>query len=153
MNRPHRVLFVAPYPLWLQRGNTVTIDRIARGLRQAGVHVSLLEPGRKLPRGKFDLVHGFHAYWAGPRALALAERLKLPCVITLTGTDLNHDLFARDRREVVRHVLEQADGLVVFIPDSSKRLRRRVPRAAGKVHVIPQGVRRQFFVCGAGQAG
>ncbi|MFQ5778211.1 MAG: glycosyltransferase [Terriglobia bacterium] len=148
-----RVLFVAPYPLGQPRGNTVTIDRIARGLRHAGMRVTLLEPNQRLPRGKFDLVHGFHAYHAGPRALALAQRLKLPCVITLTGTDLNRDLNARDRRRVVRRVLERADALVVFIPESGRRLRGRVPRVAGRVHVIPQGVRRQFFVCGAGQAG
>ena len=42
------------------------------------------------------LLHAFHARRAGPLALDLASRLGVPLVVTLTGTDANHDL-ARGR--------------------------------------------------------
>lgn len=152
MNRPLRVLLVAPHPLEQPRGNSVTLERIARGLRQHGVRVGLLGPGQLPPRGRFDLVHAFHAYRAGPRALALAERMNVPCVVSLTGTDVNRDLKAPGRRHIVRRVLAKAAAVIVFIPETQKWLRRRVPHLSRKTRVIPQAAAPRFFLCRAGDA-
>ena len=48
-----------------------------------------------------DLVHGFHAFRVGPLAVRLARRLEIPLVVTLTGTDANHDLFDPARAPIV----------------------------------------------------
>ena len=140
MLRRVQVLLVAPYPLGQPRGNSVTIERIARGLRQQGARVTLLSPTQPVPRRRFDLVHAFHAYRAGPRGLTLAQQWNAALVVTLTGTDFNHDLRLPARRSVVRRVLEQVDALIVFDAQAQQRLRERVAGVAGRVRVIPQAV-------------
>src|SRR5207249_3789782 len=60
-----------------------------------------------------SLVHAFHAWRVGPLALRLARRMEIPLIVTLTGTDANHDLFDPDRAAVVRRVLEGAAAVVV----------------------------------------
>ncbi len=140
MSRRLQVLLVAPYPLGQPRGNSVTIERIARGLRQQGARVSILSPAQPPPRRRFDLVHAFHAYRAGPRALALAQQWNAALVVTLTGTDFNHDLRLPARRPVVRRVLANTDALIVFDAQARQRLRERAAGVAGRVQVVPQAV-------------
>ena len=54
------------------------------------------------------LIHAFHAYRAGPLGLTMARRIGCPLVVTLTGTDVNLDLFDAERSSAVRRVLEGA---------------------------------------------
>ncbi len=140
MSRRLQVLLVAPYPMRPPRGNSVTIERIARGLRQQGARVTLLSPAQPPPRRRFDLVHAFHAYRAGPRGLTLAQQWNAALVVTLTGTDFNHDLRLPARRPVVRRVLEQTDALIVFDAQARQRLRERAAGVASRVRVVPQAV-------------
>lgn len=151
-----RVLLLAPHPLGEPRGNSVTLMRFAATLRAAGARVRLLGPDqpdpsaslRAGPRQTFDIIHAFHATKAGPRALRMAERSAAPCVITLTGTDINLDLGSRARQKRVERVLTQARALVAFHPAMRNNLRRRRPLWATKTHVIPAAVAPRFFACG-----
>lgn len=73
------------------RGNGTTVGRWMEGLLERGHRVTVVDP-RHVPApsavGGHDLVHGYHARRAGPAAAALAQRLGLPLVVSLGGTDL-----------------------------------------------------------------
>lgn len=148
-----RVLLVAPHPLGEPRGNSVTLARLADGLRAAGARVKLLGPEQPNPRGRFDIVHAFHATKAGPRALRVARLGGGALVVTLTGTDLNQDLQDSGRGKIVRRVLKQASALVAFSAADRARLRRYSEVWAAKTRVIPAAVAPQFFSCGMGREG
>jgi len=148
-----RVLLVAPHSLGEPRGNSVTLARLAAGLRAAGARVGLLAPGQPNPRGRFTIIHAFHATKAGPRALRIAKLSGGALVVTLTGTDLNQDLPDSWRGKVVRRILEQASALLVFSAAGRARLRRHSKSWAEKTRVIPAAVAPQFFSCGMGRKG
>lgn len=147
-----RVLVVAPHSLSEPRGNSVTLARLAEGLRAAGAHVKLLGPDQADPRGSFDIVHAFHATKAGPRALRIAGQGGT-LVVTLTGTDLNQDLQDPSHRRLTRRILGRAAALVVFSEADRARLRRHSKAWAAKTRVIPAGVAPEFFACGPARKG
>ncbi|MEK7838497.1 MAG: glycosyl transferase family 1, partial [candidate division NC10 bacterium] len=111
-----RVAVLTPFAFPSVRGNAITVERIARGLRSRGVDLRVWDvsaaPESRIEREVLafapTLIHAFHAYRVGPLALRLARRAEVPLVVTLTGTDANHDLFDPERAAVVRRVLEGA---------------------------------------------
>ena len=147
-----RVLLVAPHSLSEPRGNSVTLARLAEGLRAAGARVKLLGPDQADQRGSFEIVHAFHATKAGPRALRIAGQGGA-LVVTLTGTDLNQDLQDPRHRRLTRRILGRAAALVVFSEADRARLRRQAKAWAAKARVIPAGVGPQFFACGPARRG
>jgi glycosyltransferase involved in cell wall biosynthesis len=84
------------------------------------------------------LIHAFHAHRVGPFALRLARRMEIPLVVTLTGTDVNHDLFDPERAPLVRHVLEGAASLVVFHDTMAARITAALPDLRGRLTTIAQ---------------
>jgi hypothetical protein len=62
-------------------------------------------------------------------------------VVTLTGTDANHDLSDRSRGPVVRQVLEAAAAVVAFHHSVAAAVVARLPGLAERVVVVPQSVR------------
>src|SRR5262245_24370159 len=119
---PRRVALLTPFASPSVRGNAVTVARIAAGLRRRGVGLRVWDLSiaaettiaREVETFRPELVHAFHAFRVGPLALRLARRLEVSLVVTLTGTDANHDLFDPSRAPVVRRVLEGAGALVAF---------------------------------------
>src|SRR5215475_8338291 len=109
-----RVAMLTPYFTPAVRGNAVTVERVARGLVERGTDVRVWDLSvtteaalqAEVRAHRPDLIHAFHATLAGPAALRLARWLEVPLVVTLTGTDVNHDLFDPHRAGVVRPVLE-----------------------------------------------
>jgi glycosyltransferase involved in cell wall biosynthesis len=144
-----RVALLAPFTAPSVRGNAITVDRIARGLRDRGVGVRVWDvsvtPQPEIEAEVHDyaptLIHAFHAWRVGPLALRLARRAELPLVVTLTGTDANHDLADPARAATVREVLEGAAAVVAFHESIARRITSTVPAVAGRITVIPQGVR------------
>ncbi|EDL66346.1 glycosyltransferase [Bacillus sp. SG-1] len=124
-----------------QRGNTVTVQRIADGLETHGVDTEIVsvtgDPGyTSLPEA--DLIHGFHAY----KFFSFKQRLKenqAPFVITMTGTDLNHDLFDESRRAMVLECLKEASAITVFDETAKETLMKEMNGIHSKIHVIHQG--------------
>jgi len=141
-----RIALLTPFAAPAIGGNAVTVDRIARGLSRRGLSVRVWDIRTtpeaaleaELARFRPDLVHGFHAYRVGPVALRLSRRLGVPLVITLTGTDANHDLLDANRAPSVRPVVEEAAALVVFHESIRDRLTAVSPGAGARVHVIAQ---------------
>ena len=140
---------LTPFAFPSVRGNAITVERIARGLRDRGVELEvwdlsrMSEPviEREVEAFRPGLVHGFHAYRVGPLALRLARRLEVPLAVTITGTDANHDLFDPARAAVVRHVLEGAAAVAVFHDSIGTRIVGALPDLAPRIVPIPQATR------------
>ena len=143
------VTLVTPYYVPSFRGNAITVERVARGLTALGVAVSVVDLSQlsegealeSLAASSPHVVHAFHAYRGGPVASDYARRAGIPLVVSLTGTDANHDLFDPERGITVRKVLEGAEALVVFHETLRAKVLDVLPGIAPKVRVIPQSVR------------
>jgi glycosyltransferase involved in cell wall biosynthesis len=134
-----KVTIVSPhYHEW--RGNKITAERIERGIRDAGVTVSIVsstDENVSIP-GDTNLLHGLHAY-----KFALFYKklhIQLPYIITLTGTDINDDIDNPDRRPLILECLRNADFIHVFETGMKDKVVSYLPGAASKIHTIPQGV-------------
>jgi glycosyltransferase involved in cell wall biosynthesis len=141
-----RITLLTPFAFPSVRGNAVTVDRVARGLRGHGVELAVWDLS-VTPEAVIEsaveafqpsVVHAFHAFRVGPLALRLARRLEVSLVVTLTGTDANHDLFDPERAGVVRRVLEGAATLVVFHASIADRVAAALPDLRARIVVVPQ---------------
>lgn len=143
-----RVALVTPFDLPSVRGNAITVRRIFEGLRARGVsamivdleRISEADAGARIAAFAPELIHAFHAYRAGPIARRLALAGKLPLVVTLTGTDANHDLVDPARSQVVKEVLSSASVIVAFHDSIRRNVLARLPDLAPRFFVIPQSV-------------
>ena len=139
---------LSPVYLPSLRGNSITVNRIANGLRARGVELRVWDcsttPTDQLETEveayRPDLIHAFHAYRVGPLALKLSQSLKVPLLVTITGTDGNLDLFDAERSQIVRRVLVETDRVVVFQESMREQIARELPDVAAKIVVIPQSV-------------
>jgi glycosyltransferase involved in cell wall biosynthesis len=146
---PPRVAVLTPFFQPSVRGNAITVARVVRGLRERGldlrVHDLSIIPDTALEAAlaaeRPALIHAFHAYRTGPLALRWARNLEIPLVVTLTGTDANHDLFDPDRAPVVRRVLEGAARVTVFHASIAARVSAALPDLTRRLVVVPQAVR------------
>lgn len=144
-----RVAVLTPFASPAVRGNAVTVDRVVRGLRERGLEVAMWDLSvtpEATVEGALDayrpaLIHAFHAFRAGPLALRLARRAEIPLVVTLTGTDANHDLFDPDRAPVVRRVLEGATVITAFHGSIVERVGAALPDLRSRFVAIAQAVR------------
>jgi hypothetical protein len=113
---PARIALLTPFAFPSVTGNAVTVARVTRGLAARGVEVRVWDRSvsseaaieAEVEAFGPSIVHAFHAWRVGPLALRLARRAEIPLVVTLTGTDANHDLFDPERAAVVRRVLDGA---------------------------------------------
>ncbi len=143
-----RVALLTPFALPTLRGNAITVGRIARGLDARGVAVRVFDlsadPPRRLEAALRayapTLVHAFHAYRSGPLALRAARRAGVPLVVTVTGTDVNHDIGDPARARVVSGVLSGATAVTVFHESMAERIRAALPGVACRIAVVPQSV-------------
>ena len=130
------------------QGNAVTVDRLVRGLSARGVEARVwdlsasAEPDvlASILAARPCLVHVFHAYRAGPLALEAARRLAVPLVVTLTGTDANHDLVEPGSGATVARVLTAAAAVTVFHRSITARLADALAEVVPRVAEIPQAV-------------
>ena len=107
---------LTPFAFPSVRGNAVTTERIVAGLRERGEDIRTwdlsaaaeADIAAAVEAWRPGLIHAFHAFRAGPLALRLARRLEIPLVVTLTGTDANHELLDAEHAPTVRRVLEGA---------------------------------------------
>jgi glycosyltransferase involved in cell wall biosynthesis len=145
---PARAALLTPSASPSVRGNAVTVARIARGLAARGVDVRVWDRSRcdeatieaEVQAFAPSIVHAFHAWRLGPLGLRLARRAELPFVVTLTGTDVNHDLFDPERAAVVRRVLEGAARIVVFDDAIGARVAAALPDLRERIARVPQAV-------------
>lgn len=144
-----RLAILAPHAAPAVLGNAVTVQRVARGLRERDEELRVWdvsdEPERtvaaEVEAYRPTLVHAFHARRTGPLGLRLARRLQVPLVVTLTGTDANHDLSDPERAPVVRQVLAGAAAITAFHASIVDNVVAVVPDIRARLVVVPQSVR------------
>ena len=143
-----RVAILTPFASPSVRGNAITAERIARGLRQRGVELRVWDLS-VVPETAVEhqvrqfgpaVVHAFHALRTGPAALRLARHADVPLLVTVTGTDVNQDLLDPDSAGVVRRVLEGAAAISVFDESMATAIIEALPEAAARLVVVPQSV-------------
>lgn len=142
------VAVLAPFALPAVRGNAVTVQRIVAGLRARDVDVALWDVSTvpegtvavDVERARPRLIHAFHALRTGPLALRLARRLEVPLVVTLTGTDANHELLDPTNAPQVRRVLEGAATVTAFDASVVEHVARILPDLRARLVVVPQAV-------------
>ena len=141
-----RSALISPYSVGPLRGNIVTVRRIERHLREAGVEPLVLAAdtttadrrARLLDDFAPDVIHAFHAARCGALARHHAGRLHLPFLITITGSDL-HDPQLRDRPDTVQ-ALRSAAAVVCFTDDDVRLATGSFPFLRERVTLVPQGV-------------
>ena len=135
-----KIVLAAPnYPQ--PRGNTVTVRRIAANLEKIGVRteiVSITGENRARTLPEADLVHGFHAYYFHQFLQQFDQKPK-SYIITMTGTDLNADLFDPEKRPGVLSTLGGAEAIHVFDEAAKTTVLQEAPQFEGKVFAIAQG--------------
>jgi len=149
MLRSMPVAVLAPFAFPTVRGNAVTVQRIVTGLRARDVEVSLWDLSAApeaaiaaaVERARPAVIHAFHALRTGPLALRLARRLEIPLVVTLTGTDANHELLDPANAPQVRRVLEGASVVTVFDRSIAEHVAAILPDLRARLVVVPQSVR------------
>ena len=141
-----RVAVLTPFASPSVRGNAITVERITRGLRQRGVELRVWDLS-VVPEGAVEhqigqygpaVIHAFHAFRTGPTAVRLARRAGVPLLVTVTGTDVNQDLFDEDAAPIVQRVLEGAGAVSVFDESLAARIMEALPATAARLVVIPQ---------------
>jgi glycosyltransferase involved in cell wall biosynthesis len=143
-----RLALLTPFAFPSTRGNAVTVERIASGLRARGAGLEIWDLSSMTPSSLERraseyhpaLIHAFHAYRAGPLGLTLARRIGCPLVVTLTGTDVNLDLFDAERTAAVRQVLEGAAAVTVFHDSVAALAARALPGVRMRIVIVPQSV-------------
>ncbi|MBI4590095.1 MAG: glycosyltransferase family 4 protein [Candidatus Rokubacteria bacterium] len=141
-----RLGLLTPFDFPSVRGNAITVNRVARHLRQRGVELGVWDCSviaeaqveREMEGYRPALIHAFHAFRVGPLALRIARKLGVPLLVTITGTDGNHDLFDPERAQTVRRVLEGAATVTVFHETMLSKISNALPDLAAKIVVIPQ---------------
>jgi glycosyltransferase involved in cell wall biosynthesis len=144
-----RLAIVTPYYVPSVRGNSITVQRIESGLRDQGLTVRVwsLEhapPPHDVLEGlnafEPDLIHGFHATTSGTLVIDAARRLRVPAIISVTGTDANSDLFDPERRPSVVAALRHATRIVVFHDVMRVKIAGELPDVVERIRVIGQTV-------------
>ncbi len=141
-----KIILLCPFSKGPTRGNIITVQRIASYLNQMGCPAELLaldldHADRRLLTlvdNPPDLLHGFHAFQAGPKTRSVASYLQIPYIITLTGSDL-FDPAMRDHADT-KLVLQDAAGVTCFDQQVAALARQSFPFLADKLHIIHQGV-------------
>ncbi|GLB61292.1 hypothetical protein NCCP133_34220 [Cytobacillus sp. NCCP-133] len=123
------------------RGNTVTVQRISKGLEKLGIETEIISMTKDIRMSNLphtDIVHGFHAYRFGKFIEGLG---KIPetYMVTITGTDLNMDLFDESKRVDVIRTLINASAIHVFDEEAKLVLSNEIAGIQEKIFVIPQG--------------
>lgn len=134
-----KITFSSPhYDEW--RGNKITVERIADNMRRFGYITEIISSTGpfKEPVEGTELVHGFHAY----KFAIYYSKLQapVPYIITITGTDLNHDIFQEEKRPVIIECLQNAAFIHVFDSEMKKKVAEEVPGSLSKLCVIPQSI-------------
>lgn len=137
---------ICPFSQGPTRGNITSVQRIAKQLQLQGCRVQVIpldttdleQQLNQLLHDPPNLLHAFHAHYAGPATRAAAARLGIPYLITLTGSDL-FDPALRDHPDTLQ-ALADASAVVCFDPLVAQQASEQFPHCAQKLQIVPQGV-------------
>jgi glycosyltransferase involved in cell wall biosynthesis len=90
-------------------------------------------------KGTPSLIHSFHLAKAGLQCKKLAEKYRLPLLVTCTGLDVYVDLDNAGLKAQIQDMLEYASGIIVPFSSMAQFLRARL-RTNPTIEVINPGV-------------
>lgn len=139
-----RILIVIPRQP-AATGNHITAERQRHELEQLGHEVRLLQVEVLNPQPLAAALRDFHpeaalllhAWRSGQPWLQVRESAAIPCVVSLTGTDLAQDLATPERGPVIREVLARAAAIVTQNPLTADALRHEHPEWGQRLHYLP----------------
>jgi glycosyltransferase involved in cell wall biosynthesis len=142
-----RILIVVPHQSPIS-GNWISASRFQDGLEKHGHQVALhgteLQPTstfrQRLLEFSPDVAILLHAYRSGKPWLEAANKLKIPYVILLTGTDVNHGLDDPEQSEVIRTVMRRAAFVLLQNPLIAAELVNSHPELTGNLCVLSSGI-------------
>jgi len=100
---------------------------------------ALLLVNRLAEQFRPDLIHSFYLLDAGFLASLVAQRLRIPHLTSVRGTDLSRGLFHAGRFALLRHTIESASG-ITFVNEYLSGLARTAFRLPRISEVVPNGV-------------
>ncbi|WP_167577776.1 glycosyltransferase [Ammoniphilus sp. YIM 78166] len=132
------ILFFTPY-FNQPRGNATTSKRIVHFLQKNAIQTSVFPYAEKDPwhLPKADVVHILHATRFAAWAKENDFHINKPYVVTMGGTDINHDL-QDSMADDVFHLLDQAQFITVFTQDALEKVEQLYPHWQHKTSIIPQ---------------
>lgn len=141
-----RILIVTPRQP-RTTGNWVAACRQQRGLEALGHSVRIVDVP-EFGSGLDEAVEGFapdvvnvlHAYRGGKPWLACHPAQHIPLAVTLTGTDVNHDLNSPQARATILRVLAAAGAIITLHPVTRQALALDYPEWSAKLHNVPPAV-------------
>lgn len=145
-NHNPAILLITPFHK-SQRGNTVTTQRICRGLKQQGTNVRLIsmetpdyqcQLQRHLQDNKPNIVHVFNGFYLAQLLENHPLLYNYRLIVTLTGTDLNQPEAGSYR--ALSQVFAVASFIIVFHVKHREKVLSLWPHLKEKIVVIPQGV-------------
>lgn len=135
-----KVLLIEPSHDDRGRGNTVTVERWAKGLKTAGWSVRRVQPfsvAQVAAEDRPQLLHAHHAGHCGPAGLETARRFGLPLLVSIGGTDI-FGPHGRPAREALEP-FAAADAVLGPFPHFRDRLIATIPDLA-PYFVVRRGV-------------
>jgi glycosyltransferase involved in cell wall biosynthesis len=142
-----RILIIVPSQNRVS-GNWVTARRFQQGLEKHGhkvvVHDTRLQPDAAFRQLLLDFAPDvtmlLHAYRSGKPWLEAAGGLDIPCVVLLTGTDVNHGLDDPEQSEVIRTILLRAAFVVLQNPLIAAEFAAFHPELTVNLRVLQPGI-------------
>ena len=138
-----KIVIITPQDLDCVSGNNTSRRRLASGLRKSGHEVEEIPVaearGRRDSLRGFNLIHALHAFKSGVEARQLALELKVPYVVSITGSDVNGDLQQSSRRAQILAVLADAALILCTAKETARRLNSELRIKTPCIH-IPKGV-------------
>ncbi|KEF35991.1 glycosyltransferase [Schinkia azotoformans MEV2011] len=141
-----KILLLTPF-LYSNRGNSTTAKRIASGLEQNGVDVTVFAYEEDAWNDEIDrqakncdLIHIIHFYRFSKWARKTNFQLNKPYIMTNGGTDVNLDLYNRGNRTEMLDILRNARAITVFTDDAKAKLCHAYSKMRLRIEVIKQSV-------------
>ncbi|MBI2657959.1 glycosyltransferase family 4 protein [Candidatus Woesearchaeota archaeon] len=136
-------------------GNATTSARLADGLKSKRIKTTVFLPEQlkekknleKLEKSKPDIVQAFHAYKSGIIGSETCKKLGIPLVVTITGTDVNINLFQDEKKDKVKEILNFAKTIVVFHKSIKAKILKELPHIKNKIRTIKQTVKLKHKHC------
>jgi glycosyltransferase involved in cell wall biosynthesis len=139
-----KIAIISPYTLPLNRGNSLTAERIKQGLIKKGMNVSIFDSSKHSCKetAEFhpDIVHCLHGTRSQLFISELYNHISAPLITTLTGTDYNNSEKPGAFPEKLSYMLQKSSAIITFNGFAKDLLVESSPFFSEKVHIIPQAV-------------
>jgi glycosyltransferase involved in cell wall biosynthesis len=139
-----RIAIISPYILPVNRGNSLTAERIKKGLIKKGMAVSVFDSSKdsinETAEFNPDIVHCLHGTRSQLYIPELYHHISAPLVTTLTGTDYNSPEKQGTLSEKLSYMLQRSSAVITFNSFARALLLEIFPAFSETVHIIPQSV-------------